>query len=55
MTQKDQEVFFYDLKKVDWYSVGEQSHLRFRREVLKEPDETIPYARKRLRYLSIGY
>ena len=55
MAQKDQEVFFYDLKKVDWYSVGEQSHLRFRREVLKEPDETIPYARKRIRYLSIGY
>lgn len=55
MSQRDQEVFFYDLKKVDWYAVGEQSLLRFRRRVLKEPDETIPYARRRLRLLSIGY
>lgn len=48
LSQSDKQLLFYDLKKCNWYGIAEQGHLNFRRKVLKEPDDTLPYARKRL-------
>lgn len=49
LTPEDQEIFFYNLKTIAWRKMGEANHMRFRRMILKEPDSTLPYARKRLK------
>ncbi|KAI1293554.1 Fatty acyl-CoA reductase 1 [Halotydeus destructor] len=52
---EDKEIFLYDLKSIDWPAVGVANHMRFRRTILKEPDSNLPWARKRLKMLEVGY
>lgn len=55
LSPADQNLLFYDLKKCNWFAIAEQGHLNFRRKVLKEPDDTLPAARRRLFYISRIY
>lgn len=55
LSSDDRETLFYDLNRINWYRIAENGHLNFRRRVLKESDETLAFARKRLFYISIIY
>lgn len=49
ISPEEKEIFEYDIPGIPWAAMGLQNHLRFRRVILKEPDSTLEYARKRLK------
>lgn len=55
LPRNDDDKFGYDLKRVNWIKLGIANHLRFRRHILKEPDSTFSYARKRMKVIDVGY
>lgn len=52
---EEKETFCYDTKSIPWKRLALENHLRFRRHVLREPDSSLEYARKRLKVISVVY
>jgi hypothetical protein len=48
LSKDDRETFYFEPASIDYYQLHENMFLKFRREVLKEPDSNIPAARKRM-------
>ena len=55
LSDEERQIFEYNLLDIDWIQCGYANHLRFRRHVLKEPDSTLEYARKRLKVIDVLY
>lgn len=55
LSNEERKIFEYNLLDIDWIKCGYANHLRFRRHVLKEPDSTLEYARKRLKVIDVLY
>lgn len=55
LTALDHRIFPFDVRHMPLRDLCEQNHLRFRRHVLKESDETLDYARRRLKMVDAGY
>lgn len=55
LSPEERKIFEYNLLDIDWIQCGYANHLRFRRHVLKEPDSTLAYARKRLKVIDVLY
>lgn len=53
--REEKEIFFYDTKSIPWKRLALENHLRFRRHVLREPDSSLDYARRRLKVISVVY
>ena len=51
----DRRLFFYDTKAIPWKRLALENHMRFRRHVLREPDSSLEYARRRLKVISVVY
>jgi hypothetical protein len=55
LNDEEKRIFEYNLLDIDYVKAGYANHLRFRRHVLKEPDSTLEYARKRLKVIDVLY
>jgi fatty acyl-CoA reductase len=55
LTPEDRDIFFFDPKEIPWRSLALENHMRFRRQILKEPDSNLEYARTRLKVITVGY
>jgi len=49
----DQKEFNFDMASIDWPTMSKNSYLGDRRFLLKETDDTIPMARKRMQRLRL--
>lgn len=52
---EEKEIFFYDTQSIPWKRLALENHLRFRRHILREPDSSLDYARRRLKVISVLY
>lgn len=49
VSSEEKHLFFFDIRDVDWRKLIVDHHMRFRRHVLKEPDDNIPAAVARMK------
>ena len=55
MNKEDQDEFNFDMSSIKWSEFTRISHYGNRRHLLKESDETIPMARKRMARIELAY
>ncbi len=51
MTDSDKNEFNFDMKSIDWKAMANVSYFGNRRYLLKESDDNIPLAKKRMKRL----
>jgi len=53
LNQNDQNEFNFDMASIDWRLMAKKSYLGSRKFLLKESEDTIPLARKRMQRLEL--
>lgn len=55
MSEAEKQIFFYDPKEIDWFSLLTAHHLRFRRVFLREDPANLEKARERMKRVTTIY
>jgi fatty acyl-CoA reductase len=55
LNEMEREIFYCDMKSIDWPKLFLDNHMRFRRRILREPDDNIPAAVQRMKKVTFAY